>query len=112
MGYGSSVPCGQIDNIAALFRYTVVAIGGPCLYELAALLDQITARICCLYLGVECMGQSCLGDFAGETGLLARPIAESRTEPMSGEIAAPHAAEKDKHCHVAKRLSAPGAGKM
>ena len=61
------------------------AVARPCFHELAPPFERVGPAVSPFGRVPDAMGQGLLGDFAGEACFVARPIAESRTEPVSRE---------------------------
>jgi len=86
------------------------AVPRPCVHQLPALLEQITATVGSLDFVRDGMRQRHLGNFGREPGPFGRPITETRPEAVHRELAAAHAAQGHGHRHVADRPPGPAAG--
>jgi Arm DNA-binding domain len=73
-------------------------------------LEHLAAAIGSLDVATDRVRKRCLGDVVCEIGPLGRPIAESRSEAVYGDIAAAHAPQQHQHRHPAQRSPRPRAG--
>jgi hypothetical protein len=69
-------------DVVGRCRRLARAVARPCRHQLAALLQHVAASVGLLGVGADDMGESELGQFSREAGLLADPIAERRAQPV------------------------------
>src|SRR5215470_8097499 len=102
-----------ISNLSSpLHRHDLVALdrlGGakrrPCIHQPPSLLEQIGAPICPLDRAANSVSERLLDNDVVVARPLVRPIAERATEPMRGDVRAPHALSQVPHHRVSQRLA-------